>query len=72
MRIISHGECKNKKCSNCKCVFEYEITDIKQSKNSYKEDVGIIFPKYKTTTYIDEYVFCPDCGEKINIRSYSL
>ena len=70
MRIISHGSGRIKMCSNCNCVFEYEINDIKKKKYHTREDVGILFPRYESITYIDEYINCPDCNEFIEIRSY--
>lgn len=72
MKIISRGKRKIEECSNCQCVFEYERNDIKQNKISHKEDIGIIFPKYRSVTYVDEYVLCPDCAKKITVASYSL
>lgn len=55
IEIIRHGDKKRKVCPNCSCIFTYEKEDTRT------EDLGM--NEWKTV------VFCPDCGEKLEVRN---
>lgn len=68
MKIIEHGDTnKRKTCRKCKCIFEYDLNDIKENVHWEREDVGILLPRYESFRYVDKYVYCPDCGDIIYI-----
>lgn len=66
MKIIKRGNV-TKICTKCGCEFQYEKDDIKKEVMSRREDVGIIFPCYRTVNYELSIVKCPQCGSKIEV-----
>lgn len=69
MRIIKNPN--RITCDKCGCIFEFEKSDVKEITKAHREDVGIIFPIYKTVKYHIKYVECPMCGyqHEISVRS---
>lgn len=58
-------------CDKCGCIFEFGQSDVNEITKVHREDVGIIFPIYKTVKYHVTYVECPICGyqHEIAVRS---
>ena len=54
MKIIAKGEPIRKTCPTCKCVFEYDVTDIKHISGMTCLNRGI------------DVIYCPQCSERIN------
>lgn len=54
MRIISKGEPRRKTCPTCKCVFEYEVSDIQHINGMTCLNKGT------------DVVYCPQCNERID------
>lgn len=55
MKILKHGNTlKKAKCDRCNCEFEYRQIDIKV--NPYQ---------YKGIQYVESFLQCPECGEKM-------
>jgi len=63
MKIISKGN-KNVRCERCGCVMEYEARDIKIK--SVEVSVSAWFT-FLTKPIKQEYINCPQCGQKIVI-----
>lgn len=63
MQVIRHGTKwndefpKQNMCKKCKCVFLYEKKDIKEQ---YYENLHSPPPMIT-----QDYLYCPECGEKI-------
>lgn len=55
MRVIKSGTKRIRKCT-CNCVFEYDVNDIYKVNNNNE---------------IQQFVYCPECGCKINISDSS-
>lgn len=62
MKIIKKGN-TIKECSRCGCIMEYDYFDI------FKETRSIpplsLFGTYERWQI--EYIFCPECGQKIEV-----
>lgn len=54
MKIIKPGEPRQKTCPTCKCVFEYEVSDIQY------------IPGMTCLNKGTNVVFCPCCNERID------
>lgn len=54
MKIITKGNPKIKTCPTCKCLFEYEITDVEHIN-------GMTYLNKGT-----DVIYCPQCGERID------
>ncbi len=54
MKIIEKGNSKQKTCPTCKCVFEYDVSDIKHIS-------GMTFLNKGT-----DIIYCPQCDERID------
>lgn len=67
--MITIKETPTIRCIKCGCVFEFDISDIKESTKTIREDVGTIIPIYKNIKYEIRYVDCPVCGYEIEIWS---
>lgn len=58
MKVIRHGNTlKRTKCNKCNCEFEYRQIDIKNSPY-----------RYKGMQYVEKFLQCPECGEKIELH----
>lgn len=66
MKIIKRGNVTTI-CTKCGCEFQYEKDDIKKSFSYTREDIGTIFPFYRTIRYELSSVECPQCGNKIEV-----
>ena len=54
MKIISKGKPRQKTCPTCKCIFEYEVSDI--------EHISGMTCLNKGT----DVIYCPQCNERIS------
>ena len=62
MRIIKKGN-TIKECSRCGCTMEYDYFDIfKEIKNVTTSNFFGTFERWEI-----EYIFCPECGNKIEV-----
>ena len=66
MKIIKCGN-TTKTCTKCGCEFQYEKDDIKKVFSYMREDIGNVFPLYRTIRYELSNVECPQCGNKIEV-----
>lgn len=60
MKIIEHGETYVEvRCRNCGCKIGYTFVDVLSQIGSFADDYAI-----------EDYIFCPECGEKIILRRH--
>lgn len=62
IKIIKDGKLEKftKTCSDCGCVFEYELVDLKK-----EYDYSMVLTSYPSQYRYIRYVECPCCGHKI-------
>ena len=51
-------------CKACRCRFKFGRRDVEIGTTKQREDVGIIIPIYRKTSYRIAYVKCPVCDYK--------
>ena len=66
MEIIHKGK-DIAKCSKCKCVMAYDITDVKKDRI---ETYPSSFFLSKVSWRDADYIYCPNCGNKIITKIY--
>jgi len=57
LKIIERGKSRQKTCPTCKCVFEYEVSDIKH------------IPGMTCLNHGTDVIYCPQCNERIGEKS---